>query len=304
MAKYAVSFGSAVLTLTDKKGNPVEFAYEHALSLSDSLELTKAEQKKRGDVVRAHLSMLCMIMGHTRLSGYKGKTPIGDKLPAILKEAIRETEVLVIKPAFIAPIFAKCLVKDSSHDASEKDKAIYQKVVETADNAWDDYIKGLRDGMYARYKSIVTIYFAYFGLLPCVYNADGTPDTSRLLSVTAMEKLIANAKTDLAKEENEGISLALSKIKDELNARNEKTVIGDIGLALAYVADITATLLAIQRDNEAKKAEQNHVQAVTIMTQAQINAKNAEPAVKAGDVDALAKSIVQTAKGENKRQIA
>lgn len=311
MAKYSVSFGSDKVTMTPVKGDPVSFAYVAKESMEEAIRQSKAEIAQRDDNARAYLSMLCDVFAHQRVAGFAKQTPIGERLPNDFKEAVREAEVLVIKPSFTDAILSKAQIVQKV-DANGKQTPEWITVQIQADKLWGEYVRDLRDGMYARYKATASIYFAYFGLLPCVYNADGTPDTNRLLTVTAMEKLIANAKTDLEQESNEGVSLALVKLMEAMNSRNEKTVIGDIDLAITALQSLTNTFTAIKREKDDADKQQGHINAIQALTQEQINAKQASKAqVKATEkaskaqakkeakekqsIDAQAKAIVQNA---------
>lgn len=296
MAKYSVVFGSDKVTLTPSKGDAISFTYVEHDTMGDAIAQSKSEIAQRADNARAYLSMLCDVFSHTRVSGYAKKTPIGDKLPADFKEAIRETEVLVIKPVFVDGILAKNGMHAPTDNA--KPDPVWLAIIQNADKQWGEYVGELRDGMYARYKATCSIYFAYFGLLPCVYNADDTPDTSRLLTVTAMEKLIANAKTDLEQEKNEGISLALVKLLEQVNSRNEKTVLGDIDTAIVALTSLTNAFAAIKRASDDASKQTGHINAIQALTQAQIDAKQVEPEqVKATklSIDAQAKAITAKA---------
>ncbi len=311
MAKYAVTFGENGVTLTPKKGDAVTFSYLKKTTMAEAIGQSEKEISQRDDNAKALLSMLCEVLGHSRCSGHAGQTAIGAKLASDFKEAVREAEVLVIKPIFQAPIFAKNKGIET-HTENGKPHPQWLKIQAQADKEWDSFIKAMRDGMYARYKATASIYFAYFGLLPCVYGADHTPDFDRLLTVTAMEKLIANAKTELEQETNEGISLALCKLCTDLDNRSEKTAIGDVDSALIALQSMLNTYTAIQRDALASKAQQGHIKAIESITQAQIDAKQAEPsqitatskAVKAQEsITAKAKAIADKAMQATKKAI-
>lgn len=156
---------------TQKDGKIVVVANEVFIAPMESdkaLESLRHEVAQRGNVTRAALSCLVHIFNSPRLDGYRG---IGDinadgGMPKEIKTALRASE-----ESYFSPMF-----KDTKK--------------------LDLFLTSIRDaGIYATAKGVALKYFFFAGKLPCHYEAD-TPQTDKLLSVSAMQKLLSNMQAD------------------------------------------------------------------------------------------------------------
>lgn len=246
MAKYQVNFSADGVIFLDSKDKAIDVAdhmYAKHVSLETALLETKRELSARGALTDACMSMVCEILhnGQGKLSAYSGKTLIGHSLDKGMKTIVRDVETSTLKPVFVAEFKAKAKEVDQQSLA-------FEGIVEAA---WSKFIGELsKGGIYGQCKSASTQYLAYFGKLPCVYNADGTPDTTKLLRPSTLLKLIANER----QSENPKPKLVslLQAVQDYLKAEenlSEKDAIA--GYLIAH--DIDATLKGI-RDKYAEQA--------------------------------------------------
>lgn len=238
--KYAQDFTETGLVMVDNKGNKESFAYVAAIPETDAIGALQVEMRQRGDVTAAALSLMVQILDNPRFDTYKGKTPMGEKHPKELKAAIREEEEKHLKPLFMAAFMKKSKKADAAAQGA----------------AWDSFIGELRaGGIYGNVKSRATQYLGYFGKLPCVYDAEGHADKSKLLAVSAMDKLIANAKTDLPTKAEGGISDELVKLAADLSTDKAKP--GQATTALAALKAMIVKYEALQQQ-EAEAAQRKH----------------------------------------------
>jgi hypothetical protein len=244
MAKYSVVFddNGVALKATDGKAKPFNDVFVTGVSLNDAMLTTKQEIQGRGELTRSMLSILIQVLQSSRIDGYRGKIALDSGLDASYKDLMRQAENDTLEPVFNAALDSK--------NTDDIDKPEY-KISRTAQ--WSKYIQDLRaGGMYARAKATASLYMGYFGKLPCAYNADGTPDTMRLIGVTAMEKIIANAKTDLAKQENDGFSKRLVDLLTDMKAKTQKSHVGNVATALASLAELETLFRSIQKEDQDK----------------------------------------------------
>lgn len=248
--KYSQLFGADALVMADAKGNKETFQYVQPVKEGQAVQALQTEVQGRGVVTAASLSLICTIFDHPRFDGYSGKIPIGERMPKELKAAIREREEAVLMPLFSDYYDAKNKADAKAAATNPKHPYHGSKAL-----AWDQFIGALREGgIYGNVKSYAMQYLAYFGMLPCVY-AEGKPDKSRLLAVSAMAKLIANAKTD-KKGEDEGIAGKLVALASEVANRNEKTTMGDTISAIAALKAMLATFEGLAREEAQRLTEQ------------------------------------------------
>lgn len=154
---------------------PGDFAFVEPMSVDKAFDALKHEVGQRGNVTRAALTALYTILQHPRMDGYKGVGNINDPEGAkIVKEA--KTAIRAAEEAYFAPMF-----KDSKK--------------------LDSFLTGIRDaGIYATVKGVALKYFYFLGKLPCLYVND-SPEAGKLLSVSAMQKLLANAMDEKPAED-------------------------------------------------------------------------------------------------------
>lgn len=161
---------------TQKDGKIVVVANEQFIAPMESdkaIDSLKHEVSQRGNVTRAALSCLVQIFQSPRLDGYRGQGDINadGALPKELKTALRSAE-----ESYFAPMF-----KDTKK--------------------LDLFITSIREaGIYAVAKGVALKYFFFKGELPCLY-VDDMPQTDKLLSVSAMQKLLANMQEEKAEKD-------------------------------------------------------------------------------------------------------
>lgn len=251
MAKYSVVFDDSGVALkaTDGKAKPFNEAFVSGVDLVTAMGTTKQEIQGRGELTRSMLSILVQVLQSPRIDGYRGKISLDSGLDASYKELMRQAENDTLEPVFNASWEAKNpplgVAIAGDNVTTIRGFTMEQAISRTAQ--WSKYIQELRaGGMYARAKATASLYMGYFGKLPCAYNADGTPDTARLIGVTAMEKIIANAKTDLAKVENDGFSKRLVDLLADVKAKTQKSHVGNIATALAALSELETLFRKIQ----------------------------------------------------------
>jgi len=219
-----VSYSATHVVFVNPKNSKSEkLALMDAMDTNEAIRAIVSEQKAAVSASRGAVSLLAAILDNRRLDGYKGQTPINEKIPKELKEAIREMEVEYLKPAF-----------ESLHTSKGAKPATVQKL-------WDAYAKELRSGgSYAVAKGKVTAYFAHCGELP---THDG-----KLLSVAAVDKLLANAKEAAGKPAEQGISGILRDLAEKVEKRSESTKLGDVGAAVHALKAMLATYESMLRE--------------------------------------------------------
>lgn len=190
----------------------------------EAIVAIQGEQRAAQKASVKAISLLCSILDNPRLDGYKGITPINESIPPELKSAIRDLETEYIRPIF------------TGYHASKG--ATPAKV----EQLWQEYATSLRKGgSYANAKSKVTAYFAHCGKLPIA-------DNGKLLPLSAIEKLLQNAKEAAPKPEPKGISGKLVAIANDLDKRTETTILGDIPSAVAALKAMLATFEGLERE--------------------------------------------------------
>lgn len=178
---------------TQKDGKIIVVANEQFIAPMESdkaLDSLRHEVSQRGNVTRASLTFLVQILQHPRVSGYIGQGDINSEgsIPKEVKGALRSAEEL-----FFAPMF-----KDNKK--------------------LDLFLTSIRDaGIYATAKGVALKYFWFAGKLPCVYEGD-KPQTDKLLSVSAMQKLLSNMQ-----EEKQPEDKSIARQVLELQAKFEET---------------------------------------------------------------------------------
>ena len=253
MAKFEVSYNeSSIVFLNTKTGKADKLALMDVMPDGDAVGALERENRARESGSRASVSLLATILNNPRFDGYKGATPIGENIPKELKDAMREAEAEFMKPLFMA-----------RHEGKGAKPGTVAKL-------WDEYIGALRAGSsYAVAKGKVLAYFAHCGKLP-------TTDSGKLLTVAAIDKLLAIAKEAAEKPENQGIAGKLAKLAEEIQNRTESTVIGDPATAVHALKSMLATFEGLLRESQE-------------MALAQWEAKTA------GDVQQAAAAVVKKA---------
>ena len=225
-----------VLFIDEKSGKAEGFDYLERVTEQDAIKALRKEADQRGSVTKAALSVLVAVLSAERLSGYQGQSKPGEGLSKEFKEGLRDSEATYLRPILL----------DSFHKGmsqAEKDKAA------------DRYISELRaGGVYALVKNYASKYFTIVGQLPCVYNADGTPDTDKLLSVDIIKKLLSihaseNVEAPSDTFKNKHVK-AIVKCATDFNTRSEEANpdANEVGAALAALKSMIASFEGMARD--------------------------------------------------------
>lgn len=221
----------------DGKGKPESFEYEQVMEPAEAMKAVRAEVRGRGYATRGALNLVMLILDNQRLSTYRGQTTIHSKIAPKVNSAVREVETEVLKPIYLAGL--------------AKSMSDTQKL-----EAWDMESAQMRSpGIYAVVKGICVKYFAHVGRLPCVYDGD-KPLKDKLLSVTAMQKILNNEKNRIPGIEHDA-SEALTSALDKVTASKLPALLGKMalkmnkekdGLTAADVANIIGRLEQFKSD--------------------------------------------------------
>jgi hypothetical protein len=262
MSKLQVVFGQkadAGVVFINDKGKAETVQYEAPLETDKALSALKSEINSRHNVTRAALTMLVDILARERVAGYMGKGTLGEPggIPNEAKSALRDAEGEHFKPMF---------------DKVEK---------------MDSFLVGLRDqGPYAVVKGVCRKYFYFMGKLPCAYSDNGQPDRTRLLAVSAMQKIMRNAEPDTdPKTYGDRIDEMRQQFEEDCEKAKDQTV--DANIVSGLIARLKQFLeVAEQRRNVIAAAATSAAQAQAAMMQPQPNpapAPTAAPEVPASE---------------------
>lgn len=232
--KYVQSLSATAVLFTDDKGNTDTFELVAPMAKNEIVGTLSKEIAGRGDVTRGCLTIMLEMLDNPRFDTYKGLTTTGAKIPKELKTALSEQEVTTFQPMF----YAYWDAKNKAPDGMDSVKLMEHNARRA--RQWDTFISAQRDGgLYGNVKTYSLQYFAYFGLLPCVY-VDGQPDKSRLMPVSAMAKAIAIAKAANVQPGLTGIAKMLAEVKQALDG----STITDVDAKLSYplAVEITSIL--------------------------------------------------------------
>ena len=209
--KYVQSLSATAVLFTDDKGNTESFDLISPMPKNEIVGTLSKEIAGRGDVTRGCLTVMLEMLDNPRFDAYKGQVTTGGKIPKELKTALTETEVSTFQPMF----YAYWDTKNKAPDLMDSAKTMAHNARRAAQ--WDTFISAQRDGgLYGNVKTYSLQYFAYFGLLPCVYT-EGKPKKEHLLPVSAMAKAIAIAKAANVQPGLTGIAKMLDEVKQALD---------------------------------------------------------------------------------------
>lgn len=237
MSQFEVSVSASSIVFTNTrtgKADPLPFIDK--MEESEAVGALEKENRARESGSRAAVSLLAVILDNPRFDAYKGATPIGESIPKELKAAMREAEGEFMKPLFMA-----------RHEGKGAKPATVAKL-------WDDFIGALREGSsYAVAKGKVLAYFAHLGKLPVCLDANGK---ERLLSVSAIDKLLLNAKSG-AKKESGGIAQKLLELAEKIQNHDGDTwdVLGDTATGIAALEAMLSTYRMVHADQIEKLTE-------------------------------------------------
>jgi hypothetical protein len=220
MSKFTFSYNDASVVITDSNNSAETIALVEKLDTLDSLRAIGTEQNAAIRASVGALSLLADMLTDPRFDFYKGVTPINEKIPKEFNSALRDKIQEFMKPAFIADKLAKGAKPT------------------TADNQWQLYAAGLSTGSFSNAKTWASKFFCQLGKLPCI-------DNGKLLPLRAIIKMLEDAKLPT---ENEGIAGKLVKLSLELNARTEKTELGEYATAIAALKSMLSTFEGLHRE--------------------------------------------------------
>lgn len=238
--KYDVKTTDTGVIFVDNKTNKVvdlDGSFCKRVSLVDALNANRAEISKRGELTDACMSFMVELLKSPKLGSWAGRVKMGHSIPSEMKKSMRDVENDVIKPVYDADWKAKNPAPDSMDSKAQFD---YQARLE---NQWRDYIERMREGgIYGQCKSASVQFLAYYGKLPCVHNADGSPDTDKLFRPSVILKMIAN---DMVRETDQltGINKLLQEVQKLLEGATITEIEAKDGIVRAL--DIAKTLQAI-----------------------------------------------------------
>ena len=248
MKTLSVSYAADRIVFTDDKGQSEVIFTETPDTADVAIRVLKKDIEARSPASRAALSVLLQVLNNPRLDGYRGKTPMNEKIPAVFKSALREAEDDYLKPKFF--------------DAMKGNDS--QKQV-----AWDNFIKGVREpGSYANARSVAIKFFAQLGMLPCIYE-NGSPDMSRLLPVSAMLKLLANAKAQNPAE-TDGIVQDIVKVETRVDNEHAMMTLDEVEASIRAASALMLKLEALrfELNEQATEHAQNIMQTAVAVAQA------------------------------------
>jgi hypothetical protein len=235
--KYVQSLSATSVLFTDEKGNTDTFDLVAPMPKNEIVGTLSKEIAGRGDVTRGCLTVMLEMLDTPRFDTYKGKTTIGGKMDKLLKNAMSEQEVTTFQPMF----YAYWDAKNPAPDGMDSAKLMAHNARRAAQ--WDAFISAQRDGgLYGNVKTYSLQYFAYFGMLPCVY-VEGKPDKQRLMPVSAMAKAIAIAKAANVQPGLTGIAKMLADVKQALDTSTITE--NDIKLSYPLAVEIASILKAL-----------------------------------------------------------
>lgn len=264
MSKYqtAVTENGIQFLVTRSNGKvealPGDFAFVQPMTADKAVESLKHEVSQRGNVTRAALSALYSILQSPRMDGYKGIGDInaddGAKLPKEIKTALRDAE-----SAFFAPQF-----KDTKK--------------------LDVFLTGIRDaGIYATVKGVALKYFYFAGKLPCLYSGEH-PDGNKLLSVSAMQKLLSMMAEDKAPEDKSFAARVLGLQSEWMESETLKRA--DLELLLGNLKRFTEEVQQAINVSDASATENTALLPQAMSADAMVAAINAAWDKEPEDADA------------------
>lgn len=259
MAKYSFSFDeNNRIIITDDATNKVKDKLsllervDHAHAFKVLTQGRKADAKA-SDVA---ISLLADILDNVRLDGYKGKTPLNESVPNVLKSALREIEVETFKPEFMDALIAK------------------GQTPTQAETQWQEFKNNeLNTGSYSNAKSHVIKMFAYMGQLPIAPNG-------KLLPLHAIKRMLETFMQSKENADNDGISQRLVTLASALDKRTETTKLGDYPSAIAALKSMLATFEGLYRE-QLENITQLHSDGVMhVANDAIAQAKEAKPSIE------------------------
>ena len=234
--KFDFAEKALVFYSTNAKGEEKTeiLAYEEAYaSPEDAVRAVSAEVRAQGGATRGALTLLVSMFQHATMSEYAGDGADKDtglvsdwKIPKHVRDALQATEEAVLIPML--------------HKDPKKGREMLSQ--------WR------AKGTYAVCKGQALRYFYFAGKLPCRYTGD-TPDMTRLLPVSAMQRLLKDLQ---AEEPDRTLASKILRLHGEFDKREDMTrqELERLSYALrAFIADVDqATNVAIANATETESA--------------------------------------------------
>lgn len=242
-----IDFTENQVIIVDEKNIADKIALLDMASDVDAIRFIRKEQDAGKNASVGALTLLVHMLDHERFDAYKGQTPVGEKITPEFRGALRDIEIEYMKP-----IFVKDLTDKGNKPA-------------TIEKMWQEYSANLRTGTYALCKSYVSKMFCHLGKLP-------KTDNGKLIPINVIKEMLNQVKK--AHTEKTGIAGKLVTISGDIEARTEKTDLGDYATAIAALKSMLATYEGLYRE----QAEQ-----LTMLHQTN------------GDISAMASSVVAKA---------
>lgn len=224
MSKFQVSYTeTAIVFINNKTNKSDKLELLEVMDNTDAIKALEKENTARESGSRAAVSLLNAMLDNPRFDAYKGTTPLDKSIPTELKSALREVESEFIKPLFV-----------KAHEEKGQTAATIAK-------KWDEYIGALRAGSsYAVAKGKVLNYFAYIGQRP-------QTESGKLLTVSAMDKLIANARDGVQKP----VKLVSDRLIEFSKDIKDVTDPGKLGSPASAIAALKAMLAVYEKLQQA-----------------------------------------------------
>jgi len=220
MSKKTISYTDNQVIITDDKNKSEKLDLFDIVPDIDAIKSIRKEQNAGKYASVGALTLLAHMLDNPRFDAYKGQTPHNEKITPEFRGALRDIEVEYMKP-----IFTKDLENKGQTPA-------------TIEKQWQEYSLGLRTGTYALVKSYVSKLFCHLGQLPVI--------NGKLMPINAIKALLDDAKPSSG--ESEGVAGKLVKLSADIQARTEKTDLGDYVTAIAALKSMLATYEGLYRE--------------------------------------------------------
>jgi hypothetical protein len=216
-----IEFSNDNVIIVNDKNQAEKIALLEMASDLDAIKFIRKEQDAGKNASVGALTLLVHMLDHERFDAYKGQTPVGEKITPEFRGALRDIEIEYMKPIFVA-------------DLTEKGNK-----PATIEKLWQEYSANLRTGTYALCKSYVSKLFCHLGKLP-------KTDNGKLIPINAIKEMLNQVKT--TNTEKAGIAGKLVTLSGDIEARTEKTDLGDYATAIAALKSMLATYEGLYRE--------------------------------------------------------
>jgi len=216
-----IEFSNDNVIIVNDKNQAEKIALLEMASDLDAIKFIRKEQDAGKNASVGALTLLVHMLDNERFDAYKGSTPVGEKITPEFRGALRDIEIEYMKPIFVA-------------DLTEKGNK-----PATIEKLWQEYSANLRTGTYALCKSYVSKLFCHLGKLP-------KTDNGKLIPINAIKEMLNQVKN--TNTEKAGIAGKLVTLSGDIEARTEKTDLGDYATAIAALKSMLATYEGLYRE--------------------------------------------------------